>query len=130
MMKNILMAALLILALGQICHFGLPWWALVVVAAIVGGWLTQSAWQAFLAGFLGGGVLWLLAAWVHDSANESALSGKVGLLFQGVSSFHLLLLTSLMGGLLAALGAMTGKLGKDLLIKPSRRNYLQEKRRR
>ncbi|MCC7465561.1 MAG: hypothetical protein IT261_04800 [Saprospiraceae bacterium] len=129
MMKNTFLAALLILALGQICHFGLPWWALVFISGLA-GWFTKSAWQAFFGGFLGGAILWWLAAFLQDNANDSALSERVGQLFQGASSTQLLLLTGIMGGLVAALGALTGKLAKDLLVKPSRRHYLQERRRR
>jgi hypothetical protein len=130
MMKNTFLAALLILALGQLSHFGLPWWSLAITAGLVGAWLVKSAWQAFAAGVLGGSMLWIIAAWLQDSANASVLSGKVGLLFQGASSTQLLWLTGLIGGLIAGLGALTGKLGKDLLMKPARRGYLQEKRRR
>lgn len=130
MMKNTFLAALLILALGQICHFGLPWWSLVIIAGLA-GWFTNNAWQASLGGFLGGSTLWWLAAWWKDSANDSALSEKVGQLFQGASSAQLLLLTGVMGGLLAALGALSGRWGRELLLKnPSRRHYLQERRRR
>lgn len=128
-MKNTFLAALLILALGQICHFGLPWWTLAIIAGLAGQF-TKNAWQALLGGFLGGATLWSLSAWLQDNANESALSEKVGQLFQGASSMQLLLLTGILGGLLAALGALTGKLGKDLLARPSRRHYLQERRRR
>ncbi len=130
MMKNTFLAALLILALGQLSHFGLPWWSLAIIAGLVAAWLCKSAWQAFVAGLLGGGILWMIAAWLLDSANGSVLSGKVGQLFQGASSMQLLLLTGFMGGLIAAFGALTGKLGKDMLVKPSRKGYLQEKRRR
>jgi hypothetical protein len=130
MIKNIFLGALLILALGQVSHFGLPWWILVVIAALVGGWLTRSVWQAFFAGFLGGSLLWSIAALIQDNANNSALAEKVGQLFLGVSSTQLILLTGLLGGIMGALGAITGKLGKDMFIKPSNRHYMQERRRR
>lgn len=130
MMKNTLLAALLILALGQISHFGLPWWTLAIIAGITGWLLVLNAWQAFFAGLIGGSTLWFIAAWLQDNANNSALSAKVGQLFQGASSFQLLLLTGFLGGLIGALGALTGKFAKDLVARPSRRNYLQEKRRR
>lgn len=129
MMKNTFLAALLILALGQICHFGLPWWMLAIIAGLA-GWFTKSAWQALLGGFLGGASLWWLAAWLQDNENGGVLSEKVGQLFQGASSIQLLLLTGILGGLLAALGALTGKLAKDLMVKPTRGHYLQERRRR
>jgi hypothetical protein len=101
------------------------------MAAIVGWLIPRSGWGAFFGGFCGGFLCWLLAAWMHDNANNSMLSTKVGQLFLGVEPTTLLLVTALLGGLLAAFGALTGRWARELLIKPSgKRSYMQEKRRR
>ncbi len=130
MMKNILFAGLSIFLLGNLCHFGLPWWGLAPIAALIGWFVTRNGWVAFLSGFLGGFLLWYAAGWFADNANESMLATKVGHLFMGLQAWKLLLVTGFLGGLLAGMSALTGTLAKSLLVKPSRkRNYLQERRR-
>ena len=119
-MKNFLIATLFILAAGQLCRFGLPWWAVAPIAAIAGWAWAQSAAKSLLAGFCGGFLLWLTAALFLDMANEGLLSGRVGKLFMGLSGTGLLLITGLLGGLLGALGALTGRWARDLVGQPAK----------
>jgi len=129
-MKNTLLAALIIFVLGNLCRFGLPWWSLAPIALLVGWFFARSAWAAFFGGFLGGFLLWYATAWFEDSSNGGLLSAKVGQLFMGVEALQLLLVTGGLGGLIGALGALTGRWAKEMLVAPSKkRNYLQEKRR-
>lgn len=107
-MKNTLRTILLIFILGQFCHLGLPWWTLPPIAALVGWLFPQSALRSFAAGFAGGFLLWLAAAFWLDSANDGLLSGKIGALFMGLSRWHILLLTGTLGGLVAAMACLTG----------------------
>lgn|GEM_PF-250142 len=130
MMKNTLLTALAIFVLGNLCRFGLPWWCLAPLALLVGWYFTRNAWAAFFGGFLGGFLLWYATAWLSDLSNGGMLSAKVGQLFMGVQGWQLLLVTGILGGLLTALGALTGRWAKEMLVAPSKkRNYLQEKRR-
>jgi len=130
MMKNTLLTALIIFVLGNLCRFGLPWWCLVPIAMLVGWIFARSAWAAFFGGLLGGFLVWYTTAYFSDISNEGMLSSKVGQLFMGVQGWQLLLVTGLLGGLLAALGTLTGRWGKEMLVAPSKkRNYLQERRR-
>ena len=130
MMKNTLLPALVIFVLGNLCRFGLPWWSLAPIAAVAGWFFAQSGLKAFSGGFLGGYWLWYVTAFLADSSNAGMLSSKVGELFNGVKGWQLLQIAGLLGGLLGAMGALTGKLAKDMLISPSKkRNYLQERRR-
>lgn len=131
MIKNFLIGVLVIFLLGNLCRVGLPWWMLAPLAAIAGWIIPKSGIGAFHSGFWGGFLCWLIAAWLPDKANDSLLSNKVGQLFMGVEPTTLLLATALIGGLLGAMGALTGFLAKDVLIKPAgRRSYMQERRRR
>lgn len=131
-MKNITISIILIFVLGNLCHVGLPWWSLVPLAALVGWAYAQRAVGAFFAGFIAGFLLWYGGAWLADSGNGGMLSAKVGELFMGVQGSQLMLVAGLLGGFLAAFGAMTGKLGREMFGQPSKRgrNYLQERRRR
>ncbi|MBC7777411.1 MAG: hypothetical protein H7246_18400 [Phycisphaerae bacterium] len=130
MMKNTLLAALVIFVLGNLCHFGLPWWCLVPIAAVVGWFSSRNGWSAFFGGFLGGFLLWFVNAWLADNSNDGMLSAKVGQLFKGVQGTQLLLIAGLLGGLLSAFGALSGRWAKEMLVRPAKkRNYLQERRR-
>lgn len=129
MIKNTLLATVAIFLLGHLCLLGLAWWWIVPLAALVGFGLSETGLTAFLAGFLGGLALWCGYAFWADTQNGGVLSAKIGQLFLGLSSVQLILVTGVLGGLLAGMGALTGKMARNLLLKPKRRNYLQERRR-
>lgn len=76
----------------------------------------MPAGKSFLLALVAGFLLWYSNAWLADSANEGLLSARVGLLFQGLKGWQLLLVTGLLGGILAGLGAMTGQLARDLFV--------------
>ncbi len=115
-MKNALYLSLSILILGNLGHFGLPWWSLVPVAALAGWLFPLSSGKNFAFAFAAGLLLWLINAFLLDSANGGLLSAKVGVLFQGLKGGHLLLLTGIFGGILAAFGAMTGRLARVAFV--------------
>jgi hypothetical protein len=102
----ILLTALLSFAAGLFS--ALPWWSFAVCAFIVALAIHQKAWKAFLAGFLALALLWgLMASW-YDLNNEQMLSARIAkILFVG-SSVALILVTALLGGLVAGFAAMTG----------------------
>ena len=85
------------------------WWFFAVIAFVVALLVHQKAGKAFLAGFLGLFILWAgLACWI-DMKNESILSSKIAQLLplEG-SSILLILVTGIIGGLLAGFAAMSG----------------------
>ena len=87
----------------------LPWWSIAVCAFIVSVLILQSPVKAFLAGFVGVFLLWLIFSWTIDSGNDHILSHKIAQIFplRGVS-FLLILITALIGGLVAGLAAVSG----------------------
>jgi len=113
-MKNLLLVVAFVLATGQLCHLGLPWWSLAPLAAVAGWLFPLSAGRSLLAGFVGGFLLWALAALVSDLPNAGILSSRIGVLFMGLSRWNILLLTGLLGGLLGGLGCLTGRWGRAL----------------
>lgn len=131
-MKNTLLTAIAILISGYLCSLGLPWWGITPVAVLIGWFFAANGLKSFFGGFLGGFLLWYSTAWFADDANAGMLSTKVGQLFMGLNGQQLILVTGVLGGMLAAFAALTGKMAKDMLIKPNtgrKRNYLQERRR-
>lgn len=119
-MKITLYTILCVLISGQLCTIGLPWWAIAPLAAVTGWIFAASPGRSFVAGFLGGFLSWFLNAFWLDRANEGLLSGRVGALFLGLSGMELLLLSGLLGGLLAGMGCLTGRLARNLVGQPAK----------
>ena len=102
---SILLIAILSFALGLY----LPWWTLAVVAFVVAALIHQRAGKSFLSGFIAVFFLWGILALIIDQKNQHVLSHKISsLLSLGNSSFVLVLVTALTGGLVAGLAAMSG----------------------
>ena len=101
-------ATLLILLLSFIAGLFLPWWSIAIVAFLVALLIPQSIGKSFLAGFLGVFLLWgILALWI-DVKNGSVLSQKMSQLFSlGKAGLLLVLITALIGALVAGFAAMS-----------------------
>jgi hypothetical protein len=86
-----------------------PWWTIAIASFLVALLVYQKAWKAFVAGFLGLLLLWSSLAYWIDINNESILSAKIGeLIGVGSNSFLLILITGLIGGLVAGFAALSG----------------------
>lgn len=102
---SILLIALLSFALG----LEFPWWSLAVAAFVVAALIHQRAGKSFLSGFLGVFLLWGILAFIIDQRNQQTLSRKIAELFSlGEGSLLLILITALVGGLVAGFAAMSG----------------------
>ena len=104
------LAALIITALVSfITGLYLPWWGIAIAAFIVALLVHQNAGMAFLSGFSGLFLLWSgLAFWI-DNGNDSILSARIGeLLGIGNNPFLLILITAIIGALVAGFAAMSG----------------------
>src|SRR5688500_17615837 len=108
-MLRIILAALLIAALGFIAGLFLPFWSIALVAFLVALLLPQSPGRGFLSGFLGLFLLWGgLAAWINI-ANDGLLGTRVAhLFFLGGYSGLLVLVTGFISGLVGGFAAMAG----------------------
>ncbi len=104
-----LLTVLLIAALSFIAGIFLPWWSIAIVSLVAAFFLLQSVGAAFLAGFLGIFLLWSVLAFWIDTQNSSILSHRIAQLFPlNGSSVLLILVTALVGGLVAGFAAMAG----------------------
>jgi hypothetical protein len=102
---SLLLTALLAFAGGLY----LPWWSVAVAGAVAGILIPLAAWKSFLSAFAGAFLLWGALAWWIDTKNNSILSQKIAqLLPLGGSSLLLILLTALIGALVAGMGGLTG----------------------
>jgi len=105
-----LTATILTALLSFIAGIFMPiWWFFAVVALLVALLIHQRAGKAFLAGFLGLFILWFILAFWMDSANNGVLSVKIAsLLPLRGSKWALVILTAILGGLIAGFSAMSG----------------------
>lgn len=104
-----IVATILTAALAFISGLYLPWWGIAITSLIVAVIVHQKAGKAFLSGLVGVFVLWFgLAFWI-DSKNDHILSKKIAAILPlGGNYFLLLLVTGIIGGLVAGLAAMSG----------------------
>jgi hypothetical protein len=94
-----------------------PWWVVFLSAGLVGFIISNKGFSSFFAGFLGGGLLWLVQAYLIDIANESLLSARISELFSLSSSMQIILVTALVGGLCGGFASLTGKFLKEAFKK-------------
>ena len=94
--------------LAFICGLFLPWWGIAIAAFIVALVINQSGGRSFLSGFIALLILWMgIALWI-DSNNNSVLSKKIAMVLPlGGNTLLLILITSIVGGLVAGLAALT-----------------------
>ncbi|HET9485857.1 MAG TPA: hypothetical protein VFO54_00400 [Chryseosolibacter sp.] len=97
---------LVIIILGSIMEFFLPWWS-VAIAAFAGG-LIVNARMNFVAGFLAIGLLWFVKASISDLSTDSDLTQRVALIFMLQSKVLLFLVTILLAGLVGGFASMSG----------------------
>jgi hypothetical protein len=86
-----------------------PWWGFAITTLLVAVLVHQKAGKAFLAGFLGIFLLWAGLAWWMDMKNNGILSHKIAqILPLSGNSLLLILVTGIIGGLVAGFAAMSG----------------------
>lgn len=99
----------LIALLSFVSCFYLPWWSIAIVAFVVAAIIPQKPAASFFAGFTAIFLLWLgLSMWI-SAANEHVLAHKVSMIVIKMNNVMLLMLvTALIGALVAGFGALTG----------------------
>ena len=104
-----LVATLLTAFLAFISGLFLPWWGIAITSLLVAVIVHQHAGKAFAAGMLGLIILWSGLAWWVTIKNHGLLSGKIAnVLPLSGNTFLLIIVTGLVGGLVAGFAAMTG----------------------
>ena len=104
-----------IIFLGFVVQSYMPWWTIAFVAALFGAVIKFSTLQSYLVGFFGVFLLWGVYAGILNSGNDGILAAKMGILFGELSAFQMVIVTALLGGIIGGFGALTGKLGRNLL---------------
>lgn len=106
---KLIISILLIALLSFVSCLYLPWWSIAIAAFIVVAFIHQMPGKAFLSGFAAVFILWGTLAWYLSSRNYHILAHKVSVIVvQSDNVPVLILLTALIGGLIAGLGALAG----------------------
>ena len=106
---KLLVATVLTALLAFVGGLYFSWWIIAVTAFISVLLIPMRGGKAFLAGFLGIFILWALLAWWIDVKNNGVLATKVAQIFPlGGSSFLLILVAALVGGLVGGMAALCG----------------------
>lgn len=86
----------------------LPWWIVAITCFIVVALIPQRPLIAFFCGFLSVGILWTVLSFLKSSPNHHMLARKVSMLIIQLENPYLLILVSaLIGALVAGCGALT-----------------------
>lgn len=97
-----------------------PWWGIAIAAFLVSAAIPQKPAFSFLSGFLGVFLLWEVLAWWIDNKNNGILSQKIAsILSLGGSSVLLIVITSIIGGLVAGFAALSGTYMRRLIYPPT-----------
>ena len=103
------------------CLF-LPWWSIAIVAFLVAALIPQTPLVSFITGFIALFLLWgILSFWISTN-NDHILAHRVSLLiFKTDNPFLLIIVTALIGALIAGFAALTAG-----YIRPS--GFIQNKK--
>ncbi len=89
----------------------LPWWSITIVCFVISLLIRQHPGIALITGFLSLFILWAgLSFWISNN-NGHILAHKVSLLIlKGDHPYLLIIVTGLIGGIVASLAALAGSL--------------------
>ncbi|MDF2383972.1 hypothetical protein JMG10_21050 [Nostoc ellipsosporum NOK] len=115
-----LIAFLLTAALAFVGGLYFDWWIIAPAAFLTAALVRQRPGIAFLAGFLAIFILWAgLSYWI-DVQNQHILGTRIAKLMGVGSTFMLVVVTGLVGGLVGGMAALSGSF--MVAIKPSSRS--------
>ena len=104
---------IIVLVLSAIFSNFLPWWIVAPISFAVAFRLEENILKSFIISFAAILVLWGGLAFWMDIRNDSLLSERVSqMIIKSESSFVMISITALIGGLVAGFGALSGSLLK------------------
>ncbi len=111
-----LVAVIFTAILAFIVGLWLDWWSIALAAFIVGLMVFQSAGKAFAGGFLGVFIFWGALSWWIDSENKGILAKKIAAILPlSGNPVLLILVTALLGALVAGVAAISGSFLRSAL---------------
>ncbi|MCO6496406.1 MAG: hypothetical protein J5I50_01965 [Chitinophagaceae bacterium] len=100
---------LLIAILSYVLGLFLPWWTIAIAAFVVCWLIPQKGFASFLSGFLAVFLLWGIMSYMISAANHDILAHRISeLLLKKDNPTMLILVTGLIGGVVAGFAALSG----------------------
>lgn len=91
----------------------MPWWSIAIAAFVVAIFIFQKGWVSFLTGFVSLFLLWGILSFVISSNNNDVLAHRVSvLILKADNPLLLILVTALIGALVAGFAALSGSLAR------------------
>jgi cbb3-type cytochrome oxidase subunit 1 len=110
-----LVSIIIIALVSFVASLFLPWWVIAIAGFLVSFFIPQSNGKAFLAGFLALFLLWAGISFYLSSANGHLLAHKMSMLFLKMDNVPVLIIvTGIVGGLVAGFGSLSGSMCKKL----------------
>ncbi len=95
-----------------------PWWSVFLLGVLGGTLFSKNGWAGFFFSLLGVFLTWTVLAFVLDTKNDGLLSGRMAEMFSLPSGSLMILVSALIGGLVAGVGGLLGSLIRnDYFIK-------------
>ena len=114
-----------LIVIGALTYFLSPisvWWSAMIIAFVVCYVSPSSGLNAFVAGFLGVGLVWMGHSWNIDVLNRSNFSSTVAEIMQLNDPIFLVFATGLIGGLAGGFASLSGTTFRQLFIKQKKRS--------
>ncbi|MEM9897096.1 MAG: hypothetical protein AAF789_12070 [Bacteroidota bacterium] len=109
-----------LLVIGAVTYFllpYLPWWTVMIVCFLVCSASPSSGLNAFVAGFLGVGLVWLGQSLLLDATNQGQFSSKIALLVGLGDPVYLMFLSGLVGAIAGGFSSLAGTYFRQLFTK-------------
>lgn len=108
----------IILILSLIVSYVLPWWIVAIISFIAAFFIAKSSGNAFWSAFAAIFIVWVIQALFKSVPNNHILATRVAHLFPlGGQWIWLVLITGIIGGLVAGMSAWSGALFKKAMKK-------------
>ncbi|CAD5268063.1 MULTISPECIES: hypothetical protein [unclassified Imperialibacter] len=120
---KLIIKVMLIAGLAYLSGLYLPWWGMVVVAAGVSLAIPTSSFGAFVSGFIGVGLLWMVISWKIDIESHSILTAKVAALFKVDDPIYLVIGSGFIGAIAGGLGSLWGNSFRQIFIKKKKASF-------
>ncbi len=114
-----------LIVIGTLTYFLSPfsvWWIAMVISFVVCYISPSSGLNAFVAGFLGVGLIWMGHAWNLDVNNTSTFSSKIADVMQIGDPILLVFAAGLIGGLAGGFASLSGTTFRQLFAKKKQRS--------
>jgi len=104
-----MISTLLIALLSLLAQLFLPWWSVALVAFAFCFGRPMTSGRAFLSSFLGVGLVWLVYASLQHIQSGNILTSRMSEVMKlPASPVYLLMITPLLGGLVAGFSGLAG----------------------